>query len=223
MADPLRIGTEGAYPPFNFINEAGELDGLEKEFGDELCKRLEADCVWVVNDWDSMIPNLASGNYDLIIASMSITEEREKAIDFTRNYLPADPSAFAALAGAGAGVMTGKVAAQTSTTHAGYIAASEAVLVEFPSPDETIAAVRNGQVDAVFADKNFLTEAVETSGGELVFVGDEVTLGRGAGIGVRKSDAALKEKVDAVVETMRTDGSINAMIDTWLGPKATKF
>ena len=68
MADTIRLGTEGAYPPYNFINDAGEVDGFERELGDELCKRAELTCEWVTNDWDSIIPNLLSGNYDAIIA-----------------------------------------------------------------------------------------------------------------------------------------------------------
>lgn len=74
--DVVRMGTEGAYPPYNFINDAGEVDGFERELGDELCARASLTCEWVVNDWDSIIPNLVSGNYDTIIAGMSITDRK---------------------------------------------------------------------------------------------------------------------------------------------------
>ena len=82
-AQTVRMGTEGAYPPYSFINDAGEVDGFERELGDELCTRAGLTCEWVTTDWDSIIPNLQSGNYDTIIAGMSITEEREKVLDFT--------------------------------------------------------------------------------------------------------------------------------------------
>ena len=90
-ADTVRMGTEGAYPPYNFINDAGEIDGFEREVGDELCKRAGLTCEWVKNDWDSIIPNLVSGNYDTIIAGMSITDERDEVIDFTQDYYPPPP------------------------------------------------------------------------------------------------------------------------------------
>ena len=67
----VRMGTEGAYPPWNFVDDNGEIAGFERELGDELCKRAELTCEWVKNDWDSIIPNLVSGNYDTIIAGMS--------------------------------------------------------------------------------------------------------------------------------------------------------
>ena len=89
----VRMGTEGAYPPWNFINDSGEVDGFERELGDELCKRAGLTCEWVKNDWDSIIPNLVSGNYDTIIAGMSITDERDEVIDFTQDYFPPTDSA----------------------------------------------------------------------------------------------------------------------------------
>ena len=99
FADTVRLGTEGAYPPYNFVNDKGEIDGYERELGDKLCELAELECTWVKNDWDSIIPNLVSGNYDVIIAGMSITEERDETIDFSQEYYPPDPSSFLALAG----------------------------------------------------------------------------------------------------------------------------
>ncbi len=93
----VRMGTEGAYPPYNFLNDAGEVDGFEREVGDELCARAELTCEWVTNEWDSIIPNLTSGNYDTIIAGMSITAERDEVIDFTQKYTQPDQSAYMAM------------------------------------------------------------------------------------------------------------------------------
>ncbi len=173
--ETIRMGTEGAYPPYNFINDAGEVDGFERELGDELCKRANLTCTWVTNDWDSIIPNLVSGNYDTIIAGMSITPERDEVIDFTQPYLPPDPSAYVALS-KDVDVKNGVIAAQTGTIQANYIAQSGATVVEFATPDETIAAVRNGEADAVLADKAYLAPIVAESNGELVIVA-EVPIG----------------------------------------------
>lgn len=208
-----RMGTEGAYPPYNFINDSGEVDGFEREVGDELCKRAELTCEWVTNEWDSIIPNLVSSNYDTIIAGMSITAERDEVIDFTQAYFPPDPSAFVA---AGEYTGGGVVAAQTGTIQASHVASLEGTtLVEFSTPDETIAAVKNGEADAVLADKAFLDPIVAESGGELSFVGDDVMLGGGIGVGVRESDGELKAKLDAAITSMKEDGSLNALIAKW--------
>ncbi len=92
--ETVRLGTEGAYPPYNYLDDNGEVAGYERELGDAICAQAELTCEWVTNDWDSIIPNLVSGNYDVIIAGMSITDERDEVIDFTEAYFPADPSAF---------------------------------------------------------------------------------------------------------------------------------
>jgi polar amino acid transport system substrate-binding protein len=163
IAQTVRMGTEGAYPPYNFINDAGDVDGFEREVGDELCKRANLTCEWVVNEWDSIIPNLVSGNYDTIIAGMSITDERDQVIDFTQEYFPPSPSIYVALSGSSVDVNKGVIAAQTATIQAGYVASSGATLVEFATPDETIAAVRNGEADAVLADGDYLNPIVAES------------------------------------------------------------
>ncbi len=181
-AQTVRMGTEGAYPPYNFINDSGEVDGFERELGDELCKRAELTCEWVTNEWDSIIPNLVSGNYDTIIAGMSITEERAKVIAFTQNYIPPAASAYVGLS-PDANIESGVIAAQTATIQAGHVAEGGATLLEYPTPDETVAAVRNGEADAVFADKDFLAPIVAESNGELSFVGEDVQLGGGVGMG----------------------------------------
>ena len=99
-AKSIRIGTEGAYPPWNNLNSAGELEGAEIDFGNEACKRMGVDCEWVTQDWDGIIPALLNGKYDIIVAGMSITEERKEKVNFTDGYMT-DGARFAVLKGSG--------------------------------------------------------------------------------------------------------------------------
>ncbi|UWQ63898.1 transporter substrate-binding domain-containing protein [Leisingera caerulea] len=211
LAETVRLGTEGAYAPWNFVNDAGEIDGFERELGDELCKRAELTCEWVKNDWDSIIPNLVSGNYDTIIAGMSITDERDEVIDFTQPYTPPDPSAYVAQS-ADVDLASGVIAAQATTIQAAFIAEQGWTLVEFATPEETVAAVRNGEADAVLADKSFLDTVV---GDDLVMLEKSESLGGGVGMGFRESDAELRGKFDAAIQSMKDDGSLNELIAKW--------
>lgn len=215
LAQDVRIGTEGAYPPYNYIDDNGELAGFEIELGDELCERANLSCTWVTNDWDSIIPNLVSGNYDAILAGMMINEERKRVINFSDAYLKVDPQSYVSLAGADESATSGVVAAQASSTEASYIAASDATLVEFATPEETISAVRSGEVDAVLANRNYLSGIVNESGGELAFVGENVILGEGNGIGLRQSDTELETSFNTAISSMKKDGSLNALIEKW--------
>jgi polar amino acid transport system substrate-binding protein len=210
----VRMGTEGAYPPFNYIDDSGEVAGFERELGDELCARAELTCTWVTNEWDSIIPNLVSGNYDVIIAGMSITDERDEVIDFTQNYTQPDPSAYLAQDGATLDLEGGVFAAQANTIQASYIAGTSATLVEFATPDETIAAVRNGEADAVLADRAYLTPIADENA-DLALVGESVLIGGGVGMGLRESDTELREKFDAAIQSMKDDGALNALIEKW--------
>ena len=223
MAQTVRIATEGAYPPYNLVNDKGELDGFEIELGNELCKRAALECTWVSNDWDSIIPNLVSSNYDAIMAGMNISEERKKAIQFSTPYTPPPLSAYAALTPDAD--IEGVVSAQVNTIQAGFVAESGATLTEFATGEETIAAVRNGEAEAVFADKDFLAPYVNESNGALVWVDgkDKVVVGEGIAIGLRQSDAELKGKFDAAVTSMREDGTLNTMIKKWFGDEALVF
>jgi len=223
LAQKVRMGTEGAYPPYNFVNDKGEIDGFEREVGDALCAIAKLDCTWVKNDWDSIIPNLVSGNYDTIIAGMSITAERDKVIDFTQEYFPPDPSAYVGLKGAASSATMGIVATQKATIQAGHVASSGATVVEFATPDETVAAVRSGEADAVLADKAFLEPIVKESNGELVFVGDPVPIGGGIGVGVRESDGELKGKLNAAIDSMKSDGSLSKLIAKWFDGKMVNY
>jgi len=211
--DVVRLGTEGAYEPWNFLDDNGEVAGFERELGDELCKRAELTCEWVTNDWDSIIPNLVSGNYDAIIAGMSITAEREEVIDFTQGYTPPDPSSYLATSG-DIDLKSAVIAAQTNTIQAAFVAENGMTLVEFATPEETVAAVRNGEADAVLADNSFLA-AIANEDASLVLLDKQEMIGGGVGMGFRESDAELRATFDAAIKSMKDDGSLNELISKW--------
>ena len=165
-------------------------------------------------------PNLTSGNYDTIIAGMSITAERDEVIDFTQNYIPPASSLFMGLS-EDADLEGGVIAAQTNTIQAGYIAETGATLLEYATPDETVAAVRNGEADAVFADGDYLLPIADEDA-DLMIVGDPVQLGGGVGMGMREGDERLA-MFDAAITSMKEDGTLNEMITRWFGEDAAIY
>ena len=223
-SEALLLGTSADFPPSNFINERGEIDGFERELGDELCRRMDVQCSWVRNDWVTIIPNLLVGDYDAIVAGMASTKERDGHIDFTQSYLPNTPSAYVARAGANNDAVSGKVAVQVNTIQQDYLEeAGITRIISLPAED-AVEAVSRGEADAVFADKIFLKSFVEDSGGTLIFVGPEVTFDSDhVGIGVRENDGELKSRLNAAIGAMKEDGTLNDLIRKWYGEDAETF
>jgi polar amino acid transport system substrate-binding protein len=226
-AQAIRLATEGAYAPYNFIDESGKPAGFEIDLGNELCKRAALECTWQTNDWDSIIPNLIAGNYDAIMAGMSITEERQQTIDFTQNYLPPYPSYylvrcgttidFEALSGQSIGV-------QGATIQASYVQqtfGSNNTVKAYETADQALADLNAGNLDVILADASYVSEVVTGSGGALEKVGPDVMLGNGIGVGLRKADDELEGKLNAAIDEMKADGSLDDLIVKWF-PEKTK-
>lgn len=218
----VTLATTGDYHPFNFVDDAGEIDGLEREMGDELCRRADLECEWIVNDWDAMIPDLVAEDFDAIVAGMSITAERDETIDFTQPYYPPTPSVYLALAGAGDEAAQGRLGAHDNTIYSDYLTASGIPFHAFSSGEDQVDALFDGSVDAILVDQAFAAGKLMEFEGRLAIVGPSVELDMGIGIGVRE-DSELKAKLDEALSSMKADGSLNDIILKWVGEDAVTF
>lgn len=226
QAQSVRIATEGVYPPWNFVDESGNPAGYEIDLGNEICKRAALECTFQLNDWDSIIPNLVAGNYDVIMAGMSVTDERKASIDFSADYFPPEPSKYMVRAGTAldfdnlSGVNIG---VQSSTIQAAYVdqnLAAANTVKAFANADQALADLNAGNVDVILADGNYLTEVVAGSGGALELVGPDVSIGGGVAAGLRKADDELEGKINEAIASMKADGTLDAMIIKWFPEKA---
>ena len=210
----IKIGTEGAYPPWNGTNAAGELEGAEIDLAADLCARMNAECELVVQDWDGMIPALEIGKYDAIMAGMSITEERKMKIDFSIGYMT-EPASLSALRGSALGTLKapGKVnldnmdsetkgllatiqsvlagttvGVQTSTTHENFLNEyMDGVDIKVYDTQLNMELdLAAGRIDAALSDKASMQAFTETSAGNRVkLIGPDLFGGSfGGGVGV---------------------------------------
>ncbi|WP_310620312.1 ABC transporter substrate-binding protein [Flexibacterium corallicola] len=223
----IRMGTEGAYPPFNYTTADGTLTGFDVEIGNALCEEMQVECEWVTQDWDGIIPGLIAGKYDTIIASMSITPEREEKISFSEKYYNTPPG-MAVQKGSDlkstspADLADKKIGAQSSTTHSIY---SEQFYPDsnvslYPTSEEYKLDLENGRVDAVVDDVMVLTEWVKSDEGACCEIlgtmkSVEEIHGAGAGIGVRKGDEELAEKLTAAIAAIRANGKYKEINDKY--------
>nr|WP_152045867.1 ABC transporter substrate-binding protein [Aureimonas psammosilenae] len=223
----IRIGSEGAYPPFNFLSPSGELQGFDIDIAKALCDHMKVKCDFVAQDWDGAIPALQNGKFDAFIASMSITEERLKQIDFTNKYYNT-PGALAVakdstIADLQPASFDGKtVGVQGSTTHAQAVEkflpdADEKV---YPTAEEYQLDMANGRLDGVSDDIVVLSKWLESEAGACCkilgsFPADEAIYGKGAGIGLRKGDEKLKKMFNDAIVAIRADGTYKQIQDKY--------
>jgi len=215
----VRIGTEGAYPPFNYIDKDGKLKGFEIDLANALCEKIGAKCEFVVQDWDGIIPGLLAKKYDAIIASLYITDERKQKIDFTKKYYQT-PGRFVVRKGTKLEIseegLKGKViGVQRATAFERFLRDTypSIDLRVYATQDEVNLDLVSGRLDAVLADVvamgiNFLKSP---EGKDFEFTGPSFSgskwFGFGAGVAVRKEDPDLRDAFNKAIDQVRADGT----------------
>ncbi|WDZ81937.1 transporter substrate-binding domain-containing protein (plasmid) [Ensifer adhaerens] len=213
----IRWGTEAGYKPFMYKTEDGELAGFDYDMGNAICEELKAKCSWVEQDWDGLIPALQAGKYDAILASMSITEERKRVVDFTAKYYKI-PYRFVGhtdgeltpdqLAGKTVGVQSGTVTQV-------YLerVMPDVIVKTYPTQDQVWLDLAAGRIDAGFAnvivaEDSFLSKE---EGKDFDFFGPDYTVskyfGDGTGIALRKTDTELRDAISDAIAKLRQDGT----------------
>jgi len=226
----IRLASEGAYPPFNTIGADGALGGFDIDIGNALCAEMQAKCTWVKQEWDGMIPALNARKFDAIIASMSITEERQKQVDFSDKYYatplglvakkgsPLTPTAES-LKGKKVGVQRGTVADNFATK---FWEPKGVSLVRYGKQDEAYLDLTAGRLeaalaDALEADGGFLTKP---EGAAYAFMGsrmfgatpeEKAVIGDGVGVAVRKKDTDLKAQFNKALAAIRANGTYETL------------
>ena len=243
----VKIGTEGAYPPWNGTNASGELEGAEIDLANDLCERMNVTCIFVDQDWDGIIPALQNGKYDAIMAGMSITSERMQVIDFSQGYAT-EPASFATLDSSILANMgeTGSVnldlghsalidalrtalngaviGVQGSTTHENFVREALGGIVTIKTYDTQLNLeldLAAGRIDAALSDRGSMGLFMEsTSGSRVVFFGPKLAggpFGPGVGVGLRQADRDLKAMFNKAINEARADGTLAAHFVKWFG------
>lgn len=225
--DTLRVGVEGAYPPFSEKTASGDLVGFDIDIANALCAEMGVECVLVEQDWDGIIPALQAKKYDAIVASMSITPERQKVVDFTNKYYQT-PAKFAAKEGVDwedtpKGLAGKTIGVQRGTIHDDYVSAlyTDSEIKRYATQDEAYLDLQAGRVDAILADSIAVSDGfLKTEAGEgYAFFGEDHTdpqyFGEGAGIAVRKGEDELRQKLNDAIAAIRENGTYKQINDKY--------
>ena len=211
----LRIGTEGAYAPFNYTNADGTLGGFDVEIANAICADMKMTCEIMAQDWDGIIPGLKAGKYDAIVAAMSVTPERAKQVAFTDPYFS---NALVFLAKKDSSfdpansndINAHSIAAQRSTISSQWLenAYPKANMKLYDTLSNAFLDLGAGRVDAMISDKLPALEWLgSASGSEYVLKGDEIDINDNFAIAVRPNDAALQAKINQSLANLKSNGT----------------
>jgi polar amino acid transport system substrate-binding protein len=215
----IRIATEGAFPPFNYLDANNEPQGFEIDLGKALCQEMGATCTFVVHEWDGIIRGLLAKDYDAIMASLAITARRKTRIAFSKRYYFIPPAFIGAkdsdIRDVGAAALAGKRIGTTENSHhAAFLEArySHADLRVYSKLDEANLDLLTGRIDLVLGDKLALSRFLKTrEGGCCRFVADAPVdpefYGEGVAVGLRKEDKDLKERFNRAIDRLVAGGT----------------
>jgi polar amino acid transport system substrate-binding protein len=225
-AQEVKIGIAAeAYPPFASPDASGNWVGWEVEFINAMCAAGEMTCVITPVAWDGIIPSLTSGQIDVIMASMSITEERMQTISFSDKYYNTPTVVIGPkgveMAPTAEGLAGKIIGVQASTVHADYVekyfGPTAAEVKIYQTQDEANQDLAAGRLDAVQADSIALDAFLASEAGaaccELkgAVADDPAILGLGVGAGVRKEDTELLAKINTAIAKVIADGTYDTI------------
>ena len=223
----IKIGVEGAYPPFSQIGTDGKLKGFDIDIAYALCEQMKAQCTLVQQEFDGMIPSLQAKKIDAIIASMSSTDERKKVVEFSDKYYHT-PARFvgkksAALTATQAGLKGKRIGVQRTTVHDRFATDTfkDSEIVRYAKQDDVFLDLMSGRLDAVLVDQvaaslGFLPLPAAR---DFAFFGpvyiEPKYFGYGAGVGLRKTDTALRDEFNAAIKAIRANGVYKKINDKY--------
>lgn len=218
----IRIAFDVPYEPFEYKDENGELTGFEVELAEAMCAEMEANCEFVIQAWDGMIPGLLARKFDAIMSSMSITPERAERVLFSEPYYNTPGGWFApesfntdvtdmeAMKGKVVGVQRGTTMDTFVTNEMG----GTVTIKRYTTADDMVLDLEGQRLDVVFVDYPVGEQTVLSKDG-FKEVGEPVKLGEGVGVAMRKRDTDLAEQVNATLEKLKNDGTYDAIMQKY--------
>src|SRR5690554_2086382 len=218
----LRIAFDVPYEPFEYKDENGDLTGFEVDLAAAMCEEMKADCEFVIQAWDGMIPGLLARKFDLIMSSMSITPERAERVLFSEPYYITPggwfgPESFNTDVTDMDAMKDKTVGVQRGTTMDTYVTENMGGVVNikrYTTAEDMVLDLEGQRLDVVFVDYPVGEQTVLNKEGYKE-VGEPVKLGEGVGVAMRKRDAKLADDVNAALKKLKEDGTYDTIMQKY--------
>ncbi|MBB4320448.1 ABC-type amino acid transport substrate-binding protein [Agrobacterium tumefaciens] len=220
-AGKLSVALSGAFPPFSFVDGNNKVVGFDVDVGREIAKRMKVEPAFVTTAWDGIIAGLVTGRYDTIIGSMSITDERKKAVDFVGPYYRSGLAVFVkkgagvdnvdALEGKAIGVTLGEAAEKWAREQ------NKFEIRTYKGLPEMLLDLNAGRVDAIVADDVPVFVAIAKSNAPVEQVKDDRMPRYDIGMAIRKGNPELAATMQKALNDMMKDGTYETISKKWIG------
>lgn len=229
--DHVRIGVDVPYVPMEYRTAEGDLTGFDIDLGNAMCEEIGVTCEWVEQEWDGIIPGLLSRNYDAVMSSMTINDERRQQVLFSEPYITMPSAWFAAsdldITEANEETLEGlTIGVQRGTLQDNYVTdkySSVADISRYSTADDMVLDMDAQRLDIVFLDFPIgQSTLVENEDADYTIVGEKISepkeyFGDGFGIAFRQRDEALAEKFNEALATLKEDGTYDEIHARYFG------
>lgn len=213
---PVVIGTDAPFPEYTYVDPAGQITGFERDLMDQVCLRAVLRCSWKDVNFDQLIPGVMSGEFDVVLGGMAVTDDRRALVDFTQPYHGTDPEEWYIGAPGAQAPGTALIGVQSGTVHEAHLRKMGYRHVTFPTEAEVLAALARGDVELAlgpFQSRADVRAYVTAKG--LAFLYSDLIPDDGVGMAVCKGNSRLLDQLNAALDELRRDGTLASLEDRW--------
>jgi len=214
--EPVVIGTDAPFPAYTYLDEAGVITGFERDVMDQICARSLMICTWELTTFDQLIPGVMAGDYDVVLGGMAVNEDRLRLVDFTESYHGTDPEEWYIGPPGAAAPAAALTAVQSGTVHEAHLRKLGLRYKSFSTEAEVLAALQSGAVDLAlgpFQTRSDIEAFVAENGFEFLY--SDLIPDDGVAMAVCKGNADLLDTLNAALDAMRADGTLQSLETRW--------
>ena len=215
-AEPVIVGTDAPFPAYVYLEADGTVSGFERDVMDEVCARAALTCTWQLANFDELIPGVADGRFDVVLGGIAVTEERRRIVDFTTSYHATDPEEW--YIGRAGAPPPGRalIGVQSGTVHEAFLRREGLRHLAFPTEGQVLSALASGRIDLAlgpFQTRTDLEEMIVGNGFEFLY--SDLIHDEGVGMAVCKGNIDLLDTLNAALDSMRADGTLETLENRW--------
>jgi ABC-type amino acid transport substrate-binding protein len=215
-AGPVVVGTDAPFPAYTFLEPDGTVTGFERDVMDQVCARAALDCTWQLANFDELIPGVSDGRFDVVLGGIAVTDDRRRVVDFTQSYYSTDPEEWYVGRPGAPPPASALIAVQSGTVHEAHLRRLGLRHLSFATEPQVLAALSEGRVDLAlgpFQTRSDLTDYFIGNGFDFLY--SDLIPDDGVAMAVCKGNTDLLDSLNAALDAMRADGTLQTLETRW--------